>query len=152
MKNTTGYYERKLDIKLRLKKCVYCGQYRSVKNMCRHIRECHPNYLPQNEKDKSKTKSQIKDKIKQFVCSQGCGAHFTRKYHLDRHEKSKNCFYNKVHVCVFCEKSFQKRESYWNHLNNRNCPKQFQCQLCKSFFKTLSEIDIHSIDCIVIND
>ena len=120
--------------------------------MCRHIRECHPNCLPQNEKDMGKAKAKIKDNIRQLICSQGCGAQFTRKDRLDYHEKSKNCFYNKVHVCVFCEKSFQKRESYWNHLDNRKCPNQFQCQHCKSFFKTLSEINIHSIDCVVSND
>ena len=134
-------------ILLTLKKCPICRHHLSARNLPRHIREIYLNRLPRTKTDKFKTRDELRASNKSFKCTSPCKAAFARKHHLKRHKKSQTCFFNKKYLCIFCGKMFVTETAYWNHLNNRLCPKQFNCTVCQQYFSTSTELSVHSKYC-----
>ena len=72
-----------------------------------------------------------------------CTLNFRSPYHLDRHQKSKNCMKNLSYKCKECKKSFMSEEKLKSH-ETKNCAKKYFCTECFKFFKSNKSCQNHS--------
>ena len=104
----------------------------------------HSNRLPRSKADKAKKKGDLMAALKIYKCDSPCNISFSRKDHLNDHKKSKNCKFNHKFFCHFCGKPFVEESSYVNHIVYCRCPKQFNCNMCKTYFSKQKELIIHT--------
>ena len=135
-----------------IRKCSFCRRYITAANMSRHVKEIHPNrIMPKKSQGKYLKKAEIKQEAKTFKCPSPCDKAFERKETLERHQKRKTCIFNQTETCIFCSKGFVTKDSYWNHLSDKRCPKQFSCKKCNIFYFKLSDFQNHEKGCSIIN-
>uniref|UniRef100_A0A182MH10 C2H2-type domain-containing protein n=1 Tax=Anopheles culicifacies TaxID=139723 RepID=A0A182MH10_9DIPT len=90
------------------------------------------------------------DEGKPYACM-ACGKDFTRRYHLDRHEKHTKCGMvpKEVEVlpCEVCGKEFSRidnlREHLRSHMGQGARKRDYQCPYCSKSFYGSSLLNIH---------
>ena len=97
---------------IQLKKCQFCRKYVTKQNLARHLKILHPHRIVQNSHHKNKFKSKkeyLNDAMK-FVCPEPCNKVCSRQDNLVQHQKSRNCYFNKPFICLYCQKRFAKEQ------------------------------------------
>ncbi len=124
--------------------CNDCKKiFQEQKKLNRHIREVHSMTTSNFEclicQKNFKRGSHLKrhellhsENPKPFICH--CGANFSDKYHLSRHEKLIHSFGIQ---CEICGQSFTKKKNLFRHqFDNHNKQKPYKCNYCnRGFYK-----------------
>ncbi|XP_050072244.1 protein suppressor of hairy wing [Anopheles maculipalpis] len=141
-------------------RCKFCPKsFKAYEYMERHISSIHSEsdsypccYC--NAKCSSQTildeHLKTHDEGKPYACM-ACGKDFTRRYHLDRHEKHTKCGIvpKEVEVlpCEVCGKEFTRidnlREHLRSHLGQGARKRDYQCPYCSKSFYGSSLLNIH---------
>uniref|UniRef100_A0A182N6N8 C2H2-type domain-containing protein n=1 Tax=Anopheles dirus TaxID=7168 RepID=A0A182N6N8_9DIPT len=141
-------------------RCQYCPKsFKAYEYLDRHIGSIHSEsdafpccYCNAKCSTQAVLDEHLKthDEGKPYACM-ACGKDFTRRYHLDRHEKHTNCGMVPKEVdvmpCEVCGKQFTRidnlREHLRSHMGQGARKRDYQCPYCVKSFYGSSLLNIH---------
>ena len=144
---------------LSLQKCQFCRKYRSKAHMSRHIkvskgatqimrifslgpRRCTQIDFPVVKQTRSRKRVSWWLPSRSTNVTVLAAKPFPGKNTWMIIENLRTA--NSIKSSQFCEKPFVEESSYVNHIVYCRCPKQFNCNMCKTYFSKQKELIIHT--------